>query len=85
MDAALKAAIELGAARLRKEFPALNACQAAIDGAGDGAPRFSARLDLRLPQSQILVSGRPAHSVEAALEAAFAEARARLTRRARLS
>jgi len=83
MDAALQNAITLACSRLRKAFPELSGCEAAIDGIGDGSPRFSARMDLRLPQSQILLCGRAAPSVDGALEAAFSEAREQLERKLR--
>jgi hypothetical protein len=85
MDAALQNAIALACSRLRKAFPELRGCEAAVDGIGDGRPRFSVRMDLRLPESQLLVCGAPAASVEDALEVAFDDARRRLEAKARLS
>ena len=78
MDATLQNAISVLTARLRREYPALGCCEAVIDGVANGTPRFSARLDLRLPERQILVCGKAADTVDGALEAALAEARERL-------
>ncbi len=80
MDVTLRNAVAMATARLRKAFPELTRCEVAIDGTGNDKPRFSARLDLRLPQRQLLVCGRPAESVDGALEAAFREAGERLRR-----
>ena len=78
----LQNAIALATARLRNAFPEVSGCAVFVDGIKNGTPRFSARLDLRLPECQILVCGAPAASVDGALEAALGAARERLFRRA---
>ena len=79
MDVTRRNAIAAATARLRKAFPDLSRCDVVIDGIGNGNPRFSARLDLRLPETQVLLCGKPSSSLEGGLNAAFAEARERLS------
>lgn len=77
----LEALIAQETGALRDTFPRLSACRARIDAMNSGAPKFSACLDLRLPQSQLLVSGQTAGDPATAIRAAFNEARERLAER----
>jgi hypothetical protein len=67
-------------AALRSAFPLIDACCAGIEILNEGlAARFSVGLDIRLPESQVLVSGEAKHDAFAAVFAAFEHARQRLT------
>jgi hypothetical protein len=66
-------------AELRAAFPALESCHSALAHWHDGErERYSLALDVRSHQRQSLVSGPTADSADAAVEAAFRVARARL-------
>lgn len=66
-------------AALRNEFPRVDECRARLESLSeDLAQRFSLGLDIRLPQSQLLVCGKAKHDAHAAVYAAFEEARERL-------
>ena len=65
---------------LLAEFPAIRSLDSRVDHWREGgAPRYSACLDIRLDQSQLLVSGEARPEPADAVRAAFKEARQRLT------
>lgn len=75
----IEARIAQEVASLRGEFPRVSDCRASIEPIGEGAAaRYAAALDLRWPEHQSLISVAPAETAEAALSAAFLEARRRL-------
>jgi len=80
MDAdAIRARIDQQAAELRTAYPDMTRCDTALAQRKEGGKaRYSLYLDLRWPQTQVLVTG-PAHSdAGAAIDAAFHEARSRI-------
>ena len=66
--------------RLKGEHPELRGCRVAVEMvAGAVVPRFSAHIELRLPQRQIIVSGEASDSVPSALRRALDSARRQLS------
>ena len=83
MDAdSIQPRIEHEIAELRGLFPAITACHSALLQSRDGSgERWSLHLELRAPQSQVIVSGPAEDSAEVAVVAACRLARARLAAR----
>lgn len=80
MDAdVIRAHIERKSAELRALYPDITRCDTAFSQRReDGRLHYSLYLDLRWPQTQVLVTG-PAHGdAGAAIDAAFHEARSRI-------
>ena len=80
MDAdAIRAHIDRKSAELRMQYPDLKSCDTALSQRReDGKLRYALYLDLRWPQTQVVVTG-PVHSdAGAAIDAAFQEARHRI-------
>jgi hypothetical protein len=80
MDAqSVQARIEHETAELRVRFPGITDCHTALVQWRQGeATRWSLHLDIRWPQHQTLVSGEARDSAEAAIEAAFRQAKERI-------
>ena len=75
----LHAHIEHHAAELRSEYPHIKDCHSALVQWDEcGEKRYSLYLDIRWPQHQTIVSGEAKDSAEAAISAAFQNARQRL-------
>lgn len=76
---AIRAHIDRKAAELRAAYPDMTRCDTALaQRREDGKLHYSLYLDLRWPQTQVLVTG-PAHDdAGAAIDAAFHEARSRI-------
>lgn len=72
MDAdSLQPRIEHEIAELRGRFPAVTACHSMLlRSRDDGGERWSLHLEIRAPQSQVIVSGPAEESAEAAVAAA---------------
>jgi hypothetical protein len=76
----VQARMEHETAQLRAQFPRITACHTALVQWRHGdALRWSLHLDIRWPQHQTLLSGEARDSAEAAIDAAFRQARERLT------
>ena len=76
----VQARMEHETAQLRAQFPRITACHTALVQWRHGdALRWSLHLDIRWPQHQTLLSGEAHDSAEAAIDAAFRQARERLT------
>jgi hypothetical protein len=75
----LQPRIEHELAELRGRFPAVTACHGALlQTKEDGGARWSLHLEIRAPQTQVIVSGPAEASAEAAVAAACRLARERL-------
>jgi hypothetical protein len=75
----LHARIEHRIAELRAAFASIEACRASLEHwQENGEPRHALQLELRRPQQQTLVSGPARTSAEAAVQAAFELAEAKL-------
>ena len=80
MDAdAIRAHIERKSAELRQQHPDMTHCDSALSQRReDGKPRYSLYLELRWPNTQVLVTGPVHGDAGTAIDAAFQEARTRI-------
>lgn len=75
----VQARMEHETAQLRALFPRITACHTALVQWREGdAVRWSLHLDIRWPQHQTLLGGEARDSAEAAIDAAFRQAKERL-------
>ena len=80
MDAdVIRAHIDRKAAELRQRYPDMTHCDSALSQRREeGKLRYSLYLELRWPQTQVLVTGPVHGDAGTAIDAAFQEARARI-------
>jgi hypothetical protein len=75
----VNARIEHEAAELRARHPQVTSCHSAlVQWSQAGERRYSLKLDIRWPNHQTLISGEARDNAEAAISAAFDDARQRL-------
>ena len=76
---AIHARIEQRSTELRARYPDMKSCDTALSQRReDGRLRYSLYLDLRWPQTQVLVAGPLHDDAGVAIDAAFQEARNRI-------
>ena len=80
MDAdAIRAHIERKSVELRQQYPDMTHCDSALSQRReDGKLRYALYLELRWPQTQVLVTGPVHGDAGTAIDAAFHEARTRI-------
>ncbi len=83
MSARFDAIVEREGAKLRAAHAGISLRRPRCETLGGSAhEQYSVALDIRGPEFQELISGKPAPSIDKAAEAAFDEARSRLRARA---